>query len=154
MGTSCHLCLSCFSLAIQVFHIGNLLTLAFSLGCAFAPNTDALIGFRFLCEHSTRLLSLLMLSWLQQDYQQVHPSHAVKVLSEIYLRLTNEHPLWRCTLLDPLLVQMPLIIHLHAPMILFLGPAVGPIAGGFIVQTVGIKWVFITIASLYLSTCS
>ena len=39
-------------------------------------------------------------------------------------------------------------------LILFLGPAVGPIAGGFIVQTIGIKWVFLTIASLYSSTSS
>ncbi|KAF8155763.1 multidrug resistance protein 4 [Crassisporium funariophilum] len=31
-----------------ILHIGNLFTLAFSFGCAFAPNTGALIGFRFL----------------------------------------------------------------------------------------------------------
>ncbi|KAH6917888.1 multidrug resistance protein 4 [Coprinopsis sp. MPI-PUGE-AT-0042] len=31
-----------------VLHIGNLFTVAFSLGCAFAPNTGALIAFRFL----------------------------------------------------------------------------------------------------------
>ena len=29
-----------------------------------------------------------------------------------------------------------------------LGPAMGPIAGGFIAQTVGVKWVFIVISSL------
>ena len=102
-----HLCSPRCSLPIQVLHIGNLLTLAFSLGCAFAPNTDALIGFRFLCEHSRRLISVRMLSWFQPDYQQVHLPHAVEVLSQIYFRLTNEHPLWLCTLLDPLLVRMP-----------------------------------------------
>ncbi|KAA1466239.1 multidrug resistance protein 4 [Dentipellis sp. KUC8613] len=32
-----------------VLHISNLLFLAFNLGCAFAPSTGALIGFRFLC---------------------------------------------------------------------------------------------------------
>lgn len=32
----------------QVFHIGNIFSLIFNLGCAFAPNTGALIGFRFL----------------------------------------------------------------------------------------------------------
>lgn len=31
-----------------VLHIGNLFTVAFSLGCAFAPNTSTLIAFRFL----------------------------------------------------------------------------------------------------------
>ena len=29
-----------------------------------------------------------------------------------------------------------------------LGPVMGPIAGGFVAQTVGIKWVFIVISSL------
>jgi len=102
-----HLCSSCYSLSIQVLHIGNLLTLVFRLGCAFAPNTGALVGFRFLGEHSTSLLSLQMLSRLQLDYQQVDPQHAVELLLEIYLRVTNEDQLWRCTFLDPLLVRMP-----------------------------------------------
>ncbi|KAF8800562.1 MFS general substrate transporter [Phlegmacium glaucopus] len=31
-----------------VLHIGNFMSAAFSLGCAFAPTTGALIGFRFL----------------------------------------------------------------------------------------------------------
>ncbi|TFK26555.1 multidrug resistance protein 4 [Coprinopsis marcescibilis] len=31
-----------------VLHIGNLFTVAFSLGCAFAPDTGSLIAFRFL----------------------------------------------------------------------------------------------------------
>ncbi|KIY70471.1 MFS general substrate transporter [Cylindrobasidium torrendii FP15055 ss-10] len=31
-----------------VLHIGNLLSLAFSFGCAYAPDTGSLIGFRFL----------------------------------------------------------------------------------------------------------
>jgi MFS family permease len=33
-----------------LYHISNLLTLAFSLGCAFAPTMGSFIGFRFLCE--------------------------------------------------------------------------------------------------------
>ncbi|KXN93381.1 hypothetical protein AN958_00305 [Leucoagaricus sp. SymC.cos] len=31
-----------------VLHIANIFTLAFSLGCAFSPNTGSLVGFRFL----------------------------------------------------------------------------------------------------------
>ncbi|PPQ99251.1 hypothetical protein CVT24_009296 [Panaeolus cyanescens] len=31
-----------------VLHLGNLFTMAFSFGCAFAPNTGSLIAFRFL----------------------------------------------------------------------------------------------------------
>ncbi|KAI0053098.1 MFS general substrate transporter [Auriscalpium vulgare] len=34
---------------LWILHINNLLFLAFNLGCAFAPTTGALIGFRFLC---------------------------------------------------------------------------------------------------------
>lgn len=33
---------------LQVLHIANIFSLAFNLGCAFAPNTGALIAFRFL----------------------------------------------------------------------------------------------------------
>ena len=32
-----------------LYHISNLLTLAFSLACAFAPTMGSFIGFRFLC---------------------------------------------------------------------------------------------------------
>ncbi|KAJ7118564.1 major facilitator superfamily domain-containing protein [Mycena crocata] len=31
-----------------VLHIGNLVTIGFNIGCAFAPNTGALLAFRFL----------------------------------------------------------------------------------------------------------
>ncbi len=34
---------------MQVLHIGNLLFLAFSFGCAYSPTTGSLIGFRVLC---------------------------------------------------------------------------------------------------------
>jgi len=34
---------------LWVLHINNLLFLAFNLGCAFAPTTGALLGFRILC---------------------------------------------------------------------------------------------------------
>jgi hypothetical protein len=53
------------------------------------------------------LLSLRLLNRLQLDFQQVHPSHAVEVLSETYLPRKNEHLLWPCTFLDPLLVRGP-----------------------------------------------
>jgi hypothetical protein len=94
--------------SVQVLHVGNLVTLALSLGSAFAPNTGTLIGLRFLCEHSGSIFSLFFLwkfNWLQPDFQQVRPSHAVEVLSEICLPHTNEHLLCRCTLLDHFLVR-------------------------------------------------
>lgn len=33
---------------LQVYHISNLLFIAFNLGCAFSPNASALIVMRFL----------------------------------------------------------------------------------------------------------
>ena len=39
-----------------LYHISNILTLAFSLGCAFAPTMGGFIGFRFLCEIPVFLL--------------------------------------------------------------------------------------------------
>jgi hypothetical protein len=37
-----------FDPRFQVLHIGNLIYLAFNLGCAFAPTAGSLIAFRFL----------------------------------------------------------------------------------------------------------
>lgn len=37
---------------LQVLHIGNIFSVAFNIGCAYAPNTNALIGLRFLCMSS------------------------------------------------------------------------------------------------------
>ena len=37
----------------------------------------------------------------------------------------------------------------YKPSLLFIGPIVGPVAGGFIAQTIGIKWVFLIIACEY-----
>lgn len=34
-----------------------------------------------------------------------------------------------------------------------LGPALGPIAGGFLAQTVGVKYIFITIAGMPFRHC-
>lgn len=35
----------------QLMHIGNILSLAFNLGCAYSPNIGTLIGLRFLCKN-------------------------------------------------------------------------------------------------------
>jgi len=37
----------------QLLHIGNILTLGFSLGCAYAPTTGTFIAFRFLSEYQS-----------------------------------------------------------------------------------------------------
>jgi len=35
---------------IQILHLGNIFSMVLALGCAFAPNTGALLAFRFLSE--------------------------------------------------------------------------------------------------------
>ncbi|KAF8966604.1 multidrug resistance protein 4 [Flammula alnicola] len=95
-----------------VLHIGNLFTLAFSLGCAFAPTTGALLGFRFLSGLSGCAPIACGGGSVGDLFAERDRASAMALYS-----------------LGPLI-----------------GPIVGPIAGGFIAQTVGIKWVFIVIA--------
>ncbi|KIM47070.1 hypothetical protein M413DRAFT_268955 [Hebeloma cylindrosporum] len=95
-----------------VLHIGNLFTMAFSLGCAFAPNTGALIGFRFLSGFSGSAPIACGGGSVGDLFAAKDRASAMGLFS-----------------LGPLI-----------------GPVVGPVAGGFIAQTVGIRWVFIIIA--------
>ncbi|PFH49928.1 hypothetical protein AMATHDRAFT_146557 [Amanita thiersii Skay4041] len=95
-----------------VLHIGNIFTLAFSLGCGFSPTTSALIGFRFLSGLSASAPIACGGGSISDLFHERDRASAMAVFS-----------------LGPLV-----------------GPAVGPIAGGFIAQTIGIKWVFIVIA--------
>ncbi|KAG6916740.1 hypothetical protein DXG01_005560 [Tephrocybe rancida] len=97
-----------------VLHIGNLFSLAFTLGCAFAPTTGALIGFRFLAGFSGSAPIACGGGIIGDLFSDRDRASAMAVYS-----------------LGPLI-----------------GPVVGPIAGGFIAQTVGVKWVFIVIAIL------
>ncbi|TFK38130.1 multidrug resistance protein 4 [Crucibulum laeve] len=97
-----------------VLHICNLFTLAFSLGCAFAPNTGALIGFRFLSGLSGSAPIACGGGSVGDLFSEKDRASAMALYS-----------------LGPLI-----------------GPVVGPIAGGFIAQTIGIKYVFIVIACI------
>ena len=57
----------------QILHIGNLLTMGLSLGCAFAPTTGALIAFRFLCMLiSPGFFLKNSNTWMQLVYRGVH----------------------------------------------------------------------------------
>ncbi|KAF8800960.1 MFS general substrate transporter [Phlegmacium glaucopus] len=95
-----------------VLHIGNLLTMGLSLGCAFAPTTEALIGFRFLSGLSG--------------------GAPIAVGGGLVGDLFSERDR-----------ASAMAFYTLGPLI---GPVMGPIAGGFIAQTVGIKWVFIVIS--------
>ncbi|KAF9456414.1 multidrug resistance protein 4 [Collybia nuda] len=97
-----------------VLHICNLFSLGFNLGCAFAPNTGALIGFRFLAGFAG----------------SAPIACGGGSISDLFSERDRASAMATYTL---------------GPLI---GPVVGPIAGGFIAQTIGIKWVFIIIAVL------
>lgn len=97
-----------------VYHIANLFSLGFSLGCAFSPTVGALIGFRFLSGLSGAAPIALGGGSISDMFSEKDRASAMAIYS-----------------LGPLI-----------------GPAVGPIAGGFIAESIGIKWVFIVIAVL------
>ncbi|KAJ7786884.1 major facilitator superfamily domain-containing protein [Mycena olivaceomarginata] len=86
-----------------VLHIGNLCTIAFNLGCAFAPTTGALLGFRFLVGLSG--------------------SAPIACGGGVITDLFSERD--------------------RGPLI---GPVVGPIAGGFIIESIGVRWMFLIVA--------
>ena len=67
----------------------------------------------------------------------------------------TERRLWLFTLWDLSLVRnWPFRMSWHNLSLLFTGPIVGPVGGGFIAQTIGIKWVFLIIAREYLISLS
>ncbi|KAJ8503481.1 hypothetical protein ONZ45_g10830 [Pleurotus djamor] len=96
-----------------VLHIANLLTIGFSLGCAFAPNTGTLIVFRLLSGFSGSAPIAIGGGSIGDLFSERDRASAMAVYS-----------------LGPLI-----------------GPAVGPIAGGFIAQTIGVKYVFFVLAA-------
>ncbi|KAF9648485.1 multidrug resistance protein 4 [Thelephora ganbajun] len=97
-----------------LYHISNLLTLAFSLGCAFAPTMGSLIGFRFLSGIASAAPLALGGGSVADLFAEQDRASAMAIY-----------------ILGPLL-----------------GPVIGPVAGGFVVQTIGYKYVFIIIAAI------
>ncbi|KAG6830112.1 hypothetical protein H0H92_002161 [Tricholoma furcatifolium] len=97
-----------------VLHIGNMFSLAFTLGCAFAPTASSLIAFRFLAGFSGSAPIACGGGSVGDLFSERDRASAMAVYS-----------------LGPLV-----------------GPVVGPIAGGFIAQSIGVKWVFIVICIL------
>ncbi|KAJ6588928.1 major facilitator superfamily domain-containing protein, partial [Mycena capillaripes] len=97
-----------------ILHIGNLFTVAFNIGCAFAPNTGSLLGFR-------------LLTGLASSAPVACGGGSIRM----------------CDLFSERDRASAMAIYTLGPLI---GPVIGPIGGGFIAQTVGVKYIFITIA--------
>ncbi|KAJ7778291.1 multidrug resistance protein 4 [Mycena metata] len=98
----------------MVLHVGNLCSIIFHLGCAFAPSTGALLAFRLLAGFSGGAPSACGGAVISDLFAERERASAMAVYS-----------------LGPLI-----------------GPVVGPIAGGFIAQTVGVKYVYFVLAGV------
>ncbi|CAK5262918.1 unnamed protein product [Mycena citricolor] len=97
-----------------VLNIMNVLSIAFSLGCAFAPNLAALLVFRFLLGFTG----------------SAPVACGGGVISDLFSERDR---------------AAAMAIYSLGPLI---GPVVGPIAGGFITETIGVKYVFVLLAGL------
>ncbi|KAJ7100208.1 multidrug resistance protein 4 [Mycena belliarum] len=99
-----------------VLHIGNLLSIIFNLGCAFAPNTAILLGFRFLNGLSG----------------SAPVACGAAVISDLFSERER---------------ASAMAVYSMGPLI---SPVIGPIAGGFIAQTVGVQYVYFVLAGVTL----
>ncbi|KAJ7634899.1 multidrug resistance protein 4 [Roridomyces roridus] len=99
-----------------VLHVGNLFSIVFNLGCAFAPNTIALLAFRFLVGLSG--------------------SAAVAcggaVISDLFCERER---------------ASAMSLYTMGPLI---APVAGPIAGGYIAQSIGVQYVYFVLAGVTL----
>ncbi|KAJ6524027.1 multidrug resistance protein 4 [Mycena capillaripes] len=95
-----------------VLHFGNLAVVAFSLGCAYAPSANALIGLRFLSGIAASPPVACGGGCIGDLFSERDRSAAMALFT-----------------LGPLI-----------------RPVIGPIAGGFISQSIGFKWIFIVLA--------
>ncbi|KAJ7771073.1 major facilitator superfamily domain-containing protein, partial [Mycena maculata] len=97
-----------------VLNVSNVITMAFLLGCAWAPNTGALLGLRFLVGFSG----------------SAPIACGGGVISDLFSERDR---------------AAAMAIYSLGPLI---GPVVGPIVGGFVTEKIGVKYVFIIVATL------
>lgn len=97
--------LSLILIPLKVLHIGNIFTVAFSLGCAFAPNAPTLVAFRFLCMLVAFKGSFYRLTLIQRGFLEAPQLLAVLDQSATALHLVIVHQQWRYILLVLSLVR-------------------------------------------------
>ena len=134
-----------------VLHISNLFSLAFSLGCAFAPNTGSFIAFRFLGKVYREIVNFIhhIHSRLLAGFSGSAPvGIGGGSIGDLFSERDRASAMALWTLgpligtYFPIFIGPSFLAYPNLP-----GPVVGPVAGGFISQTIGVKWVFIIIAS-------
>ncbi|CAK5269608.1 unnamed protein product [Mycena citricolor] len=103
-----------FLAPLSLLNIMNVLSIGFSLGCAFAPNLASLLVFRLLLGLSG----------------SAPVAFGGGVISDLFSERDR---------------TAAMAIYSLGPLI---GPVVGPIAGGFITETIGVKYVFVLVGGL------
>ncbi|KAG1806827.1 multidrug resistance protein 4 [Suillus plorans] len=107
---------------VWVLHLGNLFFLVFNLGCALSANTVSLIVFRFLAG-LVGSAPIACGSGVISDLFLEHERASAMALYSIGPMLGGSFPVLRC-------------------------PAIGPVIGGFIAESVGVQYVFYVIAAI------
>ncbi|KAG2056449.1 multidrug resistance protein 4 [Suillus hirtellus] len=104
---------------VWVLHLGNLFFLAFNLGCALSANTMSLLVFRFLAGLAG----------------SAPIACGSGVISDLFLE--NER-------------ASAMALYSIGPMLgdSLIGPAIGPVIGGFIAESIGVQYVFYVIAAI------
>ncbi|KAG2156043.1 major facilitator superfamily domain-containing protein [Suillus clintonianus] len=107
---------------VWVLHLGNLFFLAFNLGCALSPNTVSLIVCRFLSGLAGSA-PIACGSGVISDLFLEHERASAMALYSIGPMIGEFYPFTQ-------------------------GPAIGPIMGGFIAESVGVHYVFYVIVAI------
>ncbi|KAG1779708.1 major facilitator superfamily domain-containing protein [Suillus placidus] len=107
---------------VWVLHIGNLFFLAFNLGCALSPNTASLIVFRFLAGLAG----------------SAPTACGSGVISDLFLERERASAMALYSI-GPMIGEPYLVLQC---------PAIGPVIGGFIAESVGVQYVFYVIAAI------
>ncbi|KAJ7875796.1 major facilitator superfamily domain-containing protein, partial [Mycena leptocephala] len=124
-----------------VLHFGNLAVVAFSLGCAYAPSANALIGLRFL-RHLPLIYLPITIQTFFSRYRRWSPvACGGGCIGDLFSERDRSAAMALFTL-GPLVSGSVLRLQL----ILTTRPVIGPIVGGFISQSIGFKWIFIVLA--------
>jgi MFS family permease len=133
---------------LKVLHFANLFFLGFNLGCAFAPNATSFLGFRFLCmscDDRAQTFSYSLPSWF--CWKRAHSMRRrcrqrplLRTRSCCRYGTIQSRTLDRCVSRSATLTR--------AQTKFWQGPAIGPVIGGFLAESVGIQYDFYIVVAI------
>lgn len=150
MGASCPSVneTSIYLNGFKVLHLGNLFFLAFNLGCALSSNTMSLLVFRFLGTYGTvgaATFANFLRSWIGGEcaysmWLRCHQRSLFGTRARLsYGTIQHWTYAWRV---------FPCFTVYDIDWSSLIGPAIGPVIGGFIAESVGVQYVFYVIAAI------